>query len=171
MPFKIRRARERMIAALKDADGNTGFDVVFARLVNGETQEEIARTMGLSQSALSNLIRYARKKDPEVGERWDAAKKEKADRIRDQILPIIDHVKPVKAEPGEPQQEWRDAIALARERVDARLQLANALDPVDKTPPVQINIGDSLVRAIQAVAERKKALPPPEPMKAEIVPE
>jgi len=158
-----------MIAALKDPDGNTGWDVVFARLANGENQEDIARTMGLSQSALSNLIRYARKADPEVGERWEAAKKEKAERLRDEILPIVDNVRPVKPGPGEPVQEWRDAIALARERVDARLKVANSLDPVDKAPLVQVNIGDSLVRAIQAVAERQKALPPPQ--SAEIVPE
>lgn len=172
--MRIRRAREKMIAMLKDQDGNTGWDVIFARLINGETQEQIGATLGLSQSALSNLIRYARRKDPEVGQKWDDAKKEKAERIRDEILPIIDNVVPTKADPekGIPAQDWRDAIMLARERVQAREQRANTLDPPDQAPVVAVNLGDSLVRAIQAVAERQaKQLPPPQPMPAEIVPE
>jgi transcriptional regulator with XRE-family HTH domain len=170
---RIRRAREKMIAMLKDQDGNVGWDVVFARLVNGETQEQIANTMGLSQSALSNLIRYARRKDPEVGQKWDDAKKEKAERIRDEIIPIIDNVVPKKADPenGIPAQDWRDAIMLVRERVQARVQRANTLDPPDQAPVVAINLGDALAKAIQSVAEKQKQLPPPEPMPAEIVPE
>lgn len=166
-----------MIAALKDDEGNEGWEVIFSRFVAGASQEELAFSLNMSQSALSNLIRYGRKVDPELGERWDACKVEKANRIREQILPIIDNVVPVKADTknGIPGQDWRDAIALAREKVQARLGLANALDPVEKAgTKVEVNVGESLVAAIAKVAaerNRQKALPTPEPMTAEIVPE
>lgn len=112
------------IAALPD-----GWESLWERVADGETQTTIARSFGVTQGFLSRIIH----EDPEHVKAFEMAKRQAADGYADEVKDIADNL---LAE--------RDHIAKGRERIAARRWLAGVHNREKYGEPSAVSVGISV---------------------------
>jgi transposase-like protein len=133
-----RPVRQRL---LKDIEASGGWPAVLERIENGETITKIARSFNVSRGFFARLLH----EDGGRSESVTRARKAAANALVEEAVEIVDSASPT-----------RDELQHAKLRSDSRLWLASKLDREQYGDrgqvPVQVNIGELHLTALQAAA-------------------